>query len=194
MRALCITASRPSPVPIRACWSSAACRASVSLQQQRYYAHPQNLFWRLMSAVIGRELVPLGYEDRLQALLDAGIGLWDTVAAATREGSLDADIRLHEASDLGTLMATLPATPRHRLQRRDLGADRPPPACRGACSSACADRPPLLQPRLCKPLLREQARGLASPGCLSLTAEGEHAFGNSGRPMIRSGMQVSARL
>lgn len=79
-----------------------------SLQQQRYYAHPQNLFWRLMSSVIGRELVPLGYEDRLQALLDAGIGLWDTVAAATREGSLDADIRLHEASDLGTLMATLP--------------------------------------------------------------------------------------
>lgn len=81
---------------------------AVSLQQQRYYAHPQNLFWRLMSAVTGRELVPLAYEARLEAVLDAKVGLWDTVAAATREGSLDADIRLHEASDLPALVATLP--------------------------------------------------------------------------------------
>lgn len=80
----------------------------VSLQQQRYYAHPQNLFWRLMSAVIHRNLVPLGYEERLEALLDAKVGLWDTVAAATREGSLDTAIRLHEASDLPALVATLP--------------------------------------------------------------------------------------
>ena len=81
---------------------------AVSLARQRYYAHPQNQFWRLMSAVIGRELVPLDYEARLAALLEAGIGLWDTVAAATREGSLDADIRLHRASDLAALAATLP--------------------------------------------------------------------------------------
>ncbi len=80
----------------------------VSLQQQRYYAHPQNLFWRLMSAVICHDLVPLGYEERLEALLDAKVGLWDTVAAATREGSLDTAIRLHEASDLPALVATLP--------------------------------------------------------------------------------------
>lgn len=81
---------------------------AVSLAEQRYYAHPQNLFWRLMGAVIGRDLVPLDYEARLEALLDAGVGLWDTVAAATRKGSLDADIRLHEASDLAALGATLP--------------------------------------------------------------------------------------
>ncbi len=80
----------------------------VSLQQQRYYAHPQNLFWRLMSPVICRDLVPFGYEERLEALLDAKVGLWDTVAAATREGSLDTAIRLHEASDLPALVATLP--------------------------------------------------------------------------------------
>ncbi len=81
---------------------------AVSLARQRYYAHPQNLFWRLIGAVIERDLVPLAYEARLEALLDAGVGLWDTVAAATREGSLDADIRLHEASDLAALVATLP--------------------------------------------------------------------------------------
>jgi hypoxanthine-DNA glycosylase len=81
---------------------------AVSLAERRYYAHPQNQFWRLVGAVIGRDLVALPYEARLEALLDAGIGLWDTVAAATREGSLDADIRLHRASDLAGLAATLP--------------------------------------------------------------------------------------
>jgi len=80
----------------------------ISLAEQRYYAHPRNLFWRLMSEVIGRDLVPLAYEDRLAALLDARVGLWDTVAAATREGSLDAAIRLHQASDLAALAAALP--------------------------------------------------------------------------------------
>lgn len=82
---------------------------AVSLARQRYYAHPQNQFWRLIGAVTGRELVPLDYEARLAALLDAGVGLWDTVAKASREGSLDSNIRLHAASDLKALVATLPA-------------------------------------------------------------------------------------
>lgn len=80
----------------------------VSLERQQYYAHPQNQFWRLMSRVVDRDLVPLGYKDRLEALLDAHVGLWDTVAAATREGSLDSNIRLHAASDLADLAASLP--------------------------------------------------------------------------------------
>lgn len=82
---------------------------AASLAAARYYAHPRNQFWRLTGAVIGRGVDRLSYEARLDALLDAGIGLWDTVAAATREGSLDADIRLHAASDLAGLAASLPA-------------------------------------------------------------------------------------
>ena len=81
---------------------------AVSLAKRRYYAHPQNQFWRLTGAVIERDLTALNYENRLAALLDAGIGLWDTVAAATRQGSLDADIRLHEATDIAALASTLP--------------------------------------------------------------------------------------
>ncbi len=81
---------------------------AVSLARSQYYAHPQNQFWRLMGRVVDRDLVAHDYEGRLQALLDAGVGLWDTVAAATRKGSLDADIRLHAASDLAALAATLP--------------------------------------------------------------------------------------
>ena len=79
-----------------------------SLEAGQYYAHPRNLFWRLIGDVIAQNLVPLPYETRLQALLGARVGLWDTVAAATRKGSLDADIRLHEASDVARLAGTLP--------------------------------------------------------------------------------------
>jgi hypoxanthine-DNA glycosylase len=81
----------------------------ASLAAGRYYAHPQNRFWHLSGAVIGREDLPLlGYEDRLDALLAGGIGLWDTIASAERVGSLDAAIRGREAAPLVSLIAALP--------------------------------------------------------------------------------------
>ena len=80
----------------------------VSLERKQYYAHPRNQFWRLMSRVIDRDLASRSYDERLGTLLDAGVGLWDTVAAATREGSLDSNIRLHSASDLPELVDSLP--------------------------------------------------------------------------------------
>ena len=104
---------------------------AVSLAQQSYYAHPRNQFWRLIGAVIGRDLVGLEYPKRLEALMEAGVGLWDTVAAATRRGSLDADIRLHAASDIAQLASSLPdlraiafnGGASARIGRRQLGAD-----------------------------------------------------------------------
>ena len=79
-----------------------------SLEMQRYYAHPQNRFWHLIGNVIGIELEPLDYEARLTGLLAAKVGLWDTVASATREGSLDASIRDAEHTALADLVASLP--------------------------------------------------------------------------------------
>ena len=80
-----------------------------SLARRQYYGNPRNHFWRLMSEVIGRDLVPLAYEERLRTLLDSGVGLWDTVGAATRRGSLDGNIRLHQPNALADLASTLPA-------------------------------------------------------------------------------------
>lgn len=80
-----------------------------SLARSQYYAHPRNHFWRLIGGVIGADLAPLAYEARLEALLAAGIGLWDTVGAARRRGSLDGAIRLHDANDLAALAERLPA-------------------------------------------------------------------------------------
>jgi len=79
-----------------------------SLARGRYYANPRNQFWRLIGGVIGRQIEPLDYESRLEALLAAGVGLWDTVASATRRGSLDGAIRDTSPNDLADLVATLP--------------------------------------------------------------------------------------
>ncbi len=79
-----------------------------SLAERRYYAHPQNQFWQLVGAAIGRDLPALDYEARLAALREAGIGLWDVVATARRIGSTDAAIMDHKANDLAGLVASLP--------------------------------------------------------------------------------------
>jgi len=80
----------------------------LSLARRQYYANPQNQFWRLISAVAG-VAVPDAYDARLEALLAAGVGLWDVVRTARRAGSLDAAIRDHQANALAELAASLPA-------------------------------------------------------------------------------------
>lgn len=80
----------------------------LSLAQSQYYANPQNRFWTLISEVIGERLDALQYPDRLQTLLRHGIGLWDVVAEAHREGSLDSKIRDHAHNDLVGLINKLP--------------------------------------------------------------------------------------
>jgi TDG/mug DNA glycosylase family protein len=79
-----------------------------SLARAQYYANPRNHFWRLIGAVTGIDLVALPYEARLETLLEARVGLWDTVGSATRRGSLDGAIRDHSANDLATLAQSLP--------------------------------------------------------------------------------------
>lgn len=79
-----------------------------SLAERRYYAHPQNQFWTLISPAVGRDLPELAYDDRLAALQAAGIALWDVVATARRDGSTDATIRDARENDLGGLLDRLP--------------------------------------------------------------------------------------
>ncbi|MDG2533825.1 DNA-deoxyinosine glycosylase [Sphingomonas sp. HITSZ_GF] len=101
-----------------------------SLAEQRYYAHPQNQFWRLISPAAGRDLTALDYDARLAALRAAHIGLWDVVASARRAGSTDAALREVEGHDIAALAATLPdlraiafnGGTAHRTGTRQLGA------------------------------------------------------------------------
>ncbi len=79
-----------------------------SLARAQYYANPRNHFWRLIGAVIEADLAASPYEQRLDRLLQARIGLWDSVGSATREGSLDGNIRLQSANALRELAGGLP--------------------------------------------------------------------------------------
>ena len=62
-----------------------------SLQMQQYYAHPQNVFWKLMEQLFGAAS-PLPYTRRVKILTDHNIALWDVLATAERPGSLDSSI------------------------------------------------------------------------------------------------------
>ena len=79
-----------------------------SLARAQYYANPRNHFWTLMSGVLDVDLVSLGYQERLSALLSHKVGLWDVVASAERSGSLDGAIRGHTANALPELARGLP--------------------------------------------------------------------------------------
>jgi hypoxanthine-DNA glycosylase len=62
----------------------------LSLERGEYYAHPQNSFWKIVTARVPD--LPGDYAGRVRALTEQGIALWDVLAAATRSGSLDSDI------------------------------------------------------------------------------------------------------
>jgi len=116
----------------------------ASLAAAKYYAHPQNQFWRLVGSVIGENLHDLAYPQRLERLAEHRIGLWDVIGSAVRRGSLDQAIRLanhnrierliHDFPDLQAIAfngATSAATGRkligtgHRIALIDLPSSSP---------------------------------------------------------------------
>ncbi len=81
---------------------------AASLAAGKYYAHPRNQFWPLISAVVGEDLAALPYEERLVRLLAHRFGLWDVLAGCEREGSLDSAIRKPAANDFERLRTLCP--------------------------------------------------------------------------------------
>ncbi|MBN9409527.1 MAG: DNA-deoxyinosine glycosylase [Burkholderiales bacterium] len=79
-----------------------------SLALQRYYAHPQNQFWKILSALWQADLIDMAYDARCDELRQRGLGVWDVYAACEREGSLDTAIRNAQPNDLSVLLRECP--------------------------------------------------------------------------------------
>lgn len=79
-----------------------------SLEQNQYYAHPSNVFWKLMGELINAH-PHLPYEQRLEILKSSGIALWDVLAACERgESSLDSNIKEEAANDFAEFFSKHP--------------------------------------------------------------------------------------
>lgn len=63
-----------------------------SRENDFYYGHPQNRFWKLMAALCHAP-VPITKEEKTQLLLQHHIALYDVVESCTITGSSDSSIR-----------------------------------------------------------------------------------------------------
>ena len=61
-----------------------------SLARGRYYAHPRNAFWPIMTRLFG--LRATAWAERAEELTAHGVAVWDVLRACRRDGSLDSAI------------------------------------------------------------------------------------------------------
>ena len=76
-----------------------------SREQQFFYGHPQNRFWKVTAAVMGCE-VPATIDEKKKFLHENHIALWDTIAACEITGSSDSSIKNVIPNDLGEILST----------------------------------------------------------------------------------------
>jgi len=69
-----------------------------SFENNFYYAHPSNKFWKILEAVTS---YPINNRDqKLWLLKEAKFGLWDMVRECSRDNSLDSSLENEEVNDI----------------------------------------------------------------------------------------------
>ena len=74
-----------------------------SREQEFYYGHPQNRFWKVLAVVYG-EKVPQTREEKCDFLLRRHVALWDVIASCDIIGSSDSSIRNVVPNDLSVIL------------------------------------------------------------------------------------------
>lgn len=78
-----------------------------SREQQFYYGHPQNRFWKVLSHIT-KEPIPTTIEEKKQLLQKHGIAVWDVIQSCEIIGSSDSSIRNVVPADIPWLLQQCP--------------------------------------------------------------------------------------
>jgi len=74
-----------------------------SRENKFFYGHPQNRFWKVVSALFG-EPVPESTDEKRSFLLRNHIAVWDVIASCDIEGSSDSSIRNVVPNDIRRIL------------------------------------------------------------------------------------------
>ena len=74
-----------------------------SREQNFFYGHPQNRFWKVIAALFDQP-VPQSMEEKKQLILSNGLALWDSIASCEITGSSDSSIRNVKVNDLSIIL------------------------------------------------------------------------------------------
>lgn len=74
-----------------------------SREAQFFYGHPQNRFWRVLSAVLGEE-TPNTIKQKKGFLISNHIAVWDVIASCDIDGSSDSSIKNVKANDISLIL------------------------------------------------------------------------------------------
>lgn len=78
-----------------------------SFENDFYYAHPRNQFWKILEHVTG---YPVNNRDqKIWLLKECKFGLWDMISTCRRENSLDSSLEDEEVNDLETFLEEHPS-------------------------------------------------------------------------------------
>lgn len=75
-----------------------------SRENQFYYGHPQNRFWKVIAGLTESE-VPQTIEEKKKLLLEHGIAIWDVIESCDIIGSSDSSIKNVVPADIERVVA-----------------------------------------------------------------------------------------
>ena len=75
-----------------------------SRENNFYYGHPQNRFWKLIAALCDEDIVPQTIEEKKQMLLRNHIAVWDVISECDIIGSSDSSIKNVVPVDLSVIL------------------------------------------------------------------------------------------
>ena len=74
-----------------------------SREEKFFYAHPQNRFWKLLAALLEKE-IPTSTEMKKELLLNSHIALWDVIQSCEIKGSSDMSITNVSVNDVAGII------------------------------------------------------------------------------------------